>query len=155
MNEFEHIRKELRDLIKYIPIERVRYTTDFSDEILSTEWKEAELENDDLKNYKAKAEYYVRQHQDNAAIAKLKGNIPLTAEDVKELEKFFGVRLAQKRTMKPNMAQSLWENSCGKSLVLIWLRRKLHFRNIWMVLTSTADRFTLLTRLSSTSYIMA
>ena len=62
-------------------------TTDFSDEILSTEWKEAELENDDLKNYKAKAEYYVRQHQDNAAIAKLKGNIPLTAEDVKELEK--------------------------------------------------------------------
>lgn len=87
VNEFEHIRKELRDLIKYIPIERVRYTTDFSDEILSTEWKEAELENDDLKNYKAKAEYYVRQHQDNAAIAKLKGNIPLTAEDVKELEK--------------------------------------------------------------------
>lgn len=87
VNEFEHIRKELRDLIKYIPIERVRYTTDFSDEILSTEWKEAELENDDLKNYKAKAEYYVRQHQDNATIAKLKGNIPLTAEDVKELEK--------------------------------------------------------------------
>ena len=88
MNEFEHIRKELRDLIKYIPIERVRYTTDFSDEILSTEWKEAELENDESeKIYKAKAEYYVRQHQDNAAIAKLKGNIPLTAEDVKELEK--------------------------------------------------------------------
>ena len=87
VNEFEHIRKELRDLIKYIPIERVRYTTDFSDEILSIEWKEAELENDDLKNYKAKAEYYVRQHQDNAAIAKLKGNIPLTGEDVRELEK--------------------------------------------------------------------
>lgn len=87
VNEFEHIRKELRDLIKYIPIERVRYTTDFSDEILSTEWKEAELENDDLKNYKAKAEYYVRQHQDNSAIAKLKGNIPLTGEDVRELEK--------------------------------------------------------------------
>lgn len=37
--------------------------------------------------WKAKAEYYVRQHQDNSAIAKLKGNIPLTAEDVKELEK--------------------------------------------------------------------
>ena len=141
VNEFEHIRKELRDLIKYIPIERVRYTTDFSDEILSTEWKEAELENDDLKNYKAKAEYYVRQHQDNSAIAKLK--------------EFFGVRSAQKRIMKPNMAQSLWASSCGKLLALIWLRRKLHFRNIWMVLTSTADRFTLSTRLSSTSYTMA
>ena len=27
------------------------------DEVLSTEWNESELENDDLKNYKAKAEY--------------------------------------------------------------------------------------------------
>ena len=46
-------------------------------------WK---LENDDLKNYKAKAEYYVRQHQDNAVIQKLKSNVPLTGEDVKVLE---------------------------------------------------------------------
>ena len=50
------------------------------------EWKESELENDDLKNYKAKAEFYVRQHQDNAVIAKLKGNVPLTEADVKVLE---------------------------------------------------------------------
>lgn len=33
----KHNRKELRDLIKYISIERVRYDTDFFDEILSTE----------------------------------------------------------------------------------------------------------------------
>jgi len=51
------------------------------------DWKESELENDDLKNYKAKAEFYVRQHQDEAAIAKLKGNIPLTSEDVAALER--------------------------------------------------------------------
>ncbi|MBR6425827.1 MAG: restriction endonuclease subunit R, partial [Oscillospiraceae bacterium] len=85
-NEFEHIRENLRDLIKYIPVTKVRYDTNFDDEILSMEWKESELENDDLKNYKAKAEFYVRQHQDNAVIAKLKGNVPLTAEDVKVLE---------------------------------------------------------------------
>ena len=72
--------------MKYIPIVKIRYDTDFDDEILSMEWKESELENDDLKNYKAKAEYYVRQHQDNAVIAKLKSNIPLTAADIKELE---------------------------------------------------------------------
>ena len=30
----------------------MRYDTDFADDILSTEWNEAELENDDLKNYK-------------------------------------------------------------------------------------------------------
>ena len=86
INDFEHIRESLRNLIKYIPIVKVRYDTDFDDEILSMEWKESELENDDLKNYKAKAEYYVRQHQDNEVIAKLKNNIPLKASDIDVLE---------------------------------------------------------------------
>ena len=86
IDEFEHIRESLRDLMKYIPTGKIIYDTDFDDEILSIDWKESELENDDLKNYKAKAEYYVRQHQDNAVIAKLKSNVPLTGEDVKVLE---------------------------------------------------------------------
>ena len=30
--------------------------------------------------------YYIRQHQDNTAIAKLKSNTPLTQKDIKELE---------------------------------------------------------------------
>ncbi len=87
IRELEHIRESLRDLVKYIPADQTRYTTNFDDQILSMDWKASELENDDLKNYKAKAEFYVRQHQDEAAIAKLKGNIPLTAEDVAALER--------------------------------------------------------------------
>lgn len=87
INEFEHIRENLRDLIKYIPVSKAHYDTNFDDEILSVDWKESELENDDLKNYKAKAEFYVRQHMNDAVIAKLKGNVPLTAEDVQALEK--------------------------------------------------------------------
>ena len=86
IDEFEHIRESLRDLMKYIPTGKIIYDTDFDDEILSIDWKESELDSDDLKNYKAKAEYYVRQHQDNAVIAKLKGNVPLTSADVKVLE---------------------------------------------------------------------
>ena len=86
MNEFEHIRKNIRDLIKYIPAGKNVYDTDFNDEILSMEWKDSELENDELKNYKDKAEYYVRQHQDNLAIAKIKNNIPLSDTDLKMLE---------------------------------------------------------------------
>ena len=86
INEFEHIRENLRDLIKYIPSTTIRYDTNFNDEILSTEWKDSELDNDDLKNYKAKAEFYIRQHQDHAVIAKLRGNVPLNSADVKELE---------------------------------------------------------------------
>lgn len=84
--EFEEIRERLRNLIKYIPKNIVRYDTNFEDDLLSIEWKDSELENDELKNYKAKAEYYIRQHQDNIAIAKLKTNQPLTATDIETLE---------------------------------------------------------------------
>ena len=66
---------------------KVRYTTNFDEEILSMEWHEAELENDDLKNYKAKAEFYIRQHQDETVIAKLKSNVPLNEVDVAALQK--------------------------------------------------------------------
>ena len=86
IDEFEHIRENLRNLMKYLPKHSVRYDTDFSDEILSVDWRESELENEELKNYKAKAEYYVRQHQDNIVIAKLKTNKPLTVNDISVLE---------------------------------------------------------------------
>ena len=78
--------QNLRDLIKYIPYNGEIYNTNFDDEILSIDWKESELDTDDLKNYKAKAEFYIRQHQDNEVIAKLKSNIPLSTADVKVLE---------------------------------------------------------------------
>ena len=86
IDELEHIRISLRGLMKYLPKEIVKYDTNFTDEILSTEWNESELENDELKNYKAKAEFYIRQHQDNIVIAKLKTNKPLTETDVESLE---------------------------------------------------------------------
>ena len=87
IDEFEDIRKNLRDLMKYIKKIVYHYDTNFEDDILSIDWRESALDNDDLKNYKAKAEYYVRQHQDNIVIAKLKKNKPMTQADIKELEK--------------------------------------------------------------------
>ncbi len=105
INEFEHIRENLRDLIKYIPTDRMSYNTNFDDEILSIDWKESELENDDLKNYKAKAEYYIRQHQDNIAIAKLKSNIPLTQEDIKSLETVLWSELGTKQDYENEYGQ--------------------------------------------------
>ena len=97
IDDFEHIRINLRNLIKYIPTGHQPYNTNFDDEILSMDWKESELENDDLKNYKAKAEYYVRQHQDNTAITKLRENIPLTSADVKELEEILWSEVGTKQ----------------------------------------------------------
>ena len=86
INEFEIIRKNLRDLIKYIIVEGYKYDTNFADDILSVDWKDAELENDDLQNYKAKAEFYVRNHLDHIAIYKLRKNKPLNSNDLADLE---------------------------------------------------------------------
>ena len=105
VNEFEYIRENLRDLMKYIPKTVLRYDTNFDDEILSMDWNESELENDDLKNYKAKAEFYVRQHMDNAAIAKLKSNVPLTAEDVQVLEKILWSEIGTKADYEAEYGQ--------------------------------------------------
>lgn len=94
--EFENIRESLRSLMKYIPKRVLRYDTNFEDDVLSVEWKESELENDDLKNYKAKAEFYIRQHQDNIAIAKLKHNKPLSQTDIESLEQILWSDLGTK-----------------------------------------------------------
>lgn len=104
--EFEHIRENLRDLMKYIPdADRMIYDTNFDDEILNMEWEDSELENDDLKNYKAKAEYYVRQHQDNAVIAKLKTNIPLDNNDMRTLEKILWSEVGTKQDYEAEYGQ--------------------------------------------------
>ncbi|MCL2153394.1 MAG: DEAD/DEAH box helicase family protein [Oscillospiraceae bacterium] len=85
--DYEDIRTKLRDLIKFIPeSERSRYDTNFTDDILSIEWNESQLDNDDLANYRKKVSYYILQHQDIPAIAKLKGNVPLAVDDIKSLE---------------------------------------------------------------------
>ena len=103
--DFEYIRENLRDLMKYIPVAKIRYVTDFDDDILSSEWNESELENDDLKNYKAKAEFYIRQHQNNAVIAKLKSNLPLTDEDVKALETILWSEVGTKQDYEAEYGQ--------------------------------------------------
>ncbi len=105
INEFEHIREALRDLMKYIPRGRSIYTTHFADQIISMDWHESELENDDLKNYKAKAEFYVRQHQDHLVIAKLKKNVPLTPLDVQALEKILWSEVGSRENYEAEYGQ--------------------------------------------------
>ena len=105
ISAFEYIRENLRNLIKYIPADHLRYDTDFDDEILSIEWKESELENDDLQNYKAKAEFYFRQHLDESAVAKLRGNVPLTPGDIAELERILWHDIGTRQD---------YEAECGK-----------------------------------------
>lgn len=105
VKEFENIRENLRELMKYVQNHVYKYNTNFTDEILFREENEADLENDDLRNYKAKAEYYIRLHQDNAVIAKLKSNVPLTKEDVKALEEILWSEVGTKQD---------YEMECGE-----------------------------------------
>ena len=98
IDEFENIRTKLRDLMKYIKFEpHAEYITDLTDDVLSFEWKEANLSNDDLKNYRAKVEFYLKQHEDNPAISKLKTNKPLIDKDVRELEKIMWNELGSRQ----------------------------------------------------------
>ena len=97
INDFELIRTELRNLMKYIPKnQRPSLTTHFDDDILSVDWKESELESDDLRNYRERAAYYVKQHQNYLAIAKLRTNQPLTEFDLNSLEKILWSEVGSK-----------------------------------------------------------
>ena len=97
VNDFETIREKIRDLIKYIPHrENPIYETDFDDDVLSMDWKESELDTDELQNYTMKVKYYIRNHMDVPAIAKLHTNQPLTAADIKSLEEILWSELGTK-----------------------------------------------------------
>ena len=61
INEFETIRSKLRDLMQYLEHEESRhYDTNFIDDIIEVKESPPEYDTDDLKNYKMKAEYYIR-----------------------------------------------------------------------------------------------
>lgn len=97
IDNFETIRIQLRDLMKYVKFEPYTKYTDFKDDILTMNWREAELYNDDLKNYKAKLEFYLKKHEDNIVINKLRTNEPLTKFDIKELESILWNKIGTKQ----------------------------------------------------------
>ena len=105
IEELEEIREKLRDLMKYIPKSYPKYRTNFEDDLLSMEWQESELENDDLKNYKAKAEHYIRQHKDHIVIAKLRTNKPLTDTDVNALEEILWKEVGTKQDYEKEVGE--------------------------------------------------
>jgi len=87
----ETARKKLRELVRFI--EKARRSpvyTNFAD----TVGEETEVAlpgfgtpTNDLANFRAKARAFLRQHQDNPALVKLRRNQRLTAEDIVELER--------------------------------------------------------------------
>ena len=95
---FEKIRKELRDLIKFLVeiTEKMPIYTKLEDPIIDKgEGSPAAIE-DPFENYRAKVNRYVIEHSDTQAIYKLTHNIQLTAKDYKEFEHILTTKLGSK-----------------------------------------------------------
>ena len=85
---FEHIRNELRSLMKYITKEQrsIKYTN-FEDEILKIKENEGlQLTSESYNDYKMKFESYLREHQDDNVLKKIKNNEVLNENDIKDLD---------------------------------------------------------------------
>lgn len=83
----EKIRRELRDLMKYIEkIKRSIFYTDFTDSVIDSQVNEGDLGDLEITDYKVKAEAYIRKHMDEGVIKKLYTNIPLDEEDIAKLQ---------------------------------------------------------------------
>jgi type I restriction enzyme, R subunit len=85
----EQARKKLRSLVRFIEKRnRKLLYTDFQDEVgAETEFELiGVLPKDSMERFRQKVQSFLRQHEDNVAIHRLRMNKPLTASDLNELE---------------------------------------------------------------------
>src|SRR2546422_9643512 len=85
----EGMRRRLRDLIKLIEKQKRKpIYTDFEDEMGGETAVQLPgfADGTNHAKFKAKAQAFLREHQDHIAIHKLRMNRPLTAADLRELE---------------------------------------------------------------------
>lgn len=97
LHDLETVREALRELIKFIEREQQKiYYTDFKDEIIEQTVNSSILDVNDLQSYRQKVEHYLKEHQDQIAIYKLRHNKELTRQDVETLEKVLWFELGSK-----------------------------------------------------------
>jgi type I restriction enzyme R subunit len=88
---FEKVRLELRELIKFIVDEGSGRTiyTNLKDEVTSITQGQVLPPAYDFEAYRIKVNRYIEENKDHIAIHKLRNNIPLTQKDYEELERIF------------------------------------------------------------------
>jgi len=92
--EMETVREALRDLIKFLEKESQKtYYTDFRDEIIAIQENGSMYHANDLQSYRKKVSQYLREHQDQLAVHKLRNNKPLTTQDLQTLEHILWMEL--------------------------------------------------------------
>ncbi|SHJ63860.1 type I restriction enzyme, R subunit [Arenibacter nanhaiticus] len=91
VNVVEHIRIELRELLKFIEKQEVKTVyTDFADEIQLNKVEEVDImpTYSRLKSYKDRVEAFIRKNKSHLVIDKLHKNIPITPKELELLESF-------------------------------------------------------------------
>lgn len=86
--ELEEVREALRDLIKYLekPNQKMYYTN-FQDTVMEVKEGQAIYNTNNLKDYRKKVERYLKEHQNELVIYKLRNNKKITKSDIQQLEK--------------------------------------------------------------------
>lgn len=95
--EIDQVRRAMRGLLQYI--DKVRqpiYYTDFEDTIIQVEEGTPIYGENDLKNYRKKVEFYLKEHGNRTAVYKLRNNKRLSKTDMKELERILWQELGSK-----------------------------------------------------------
>ena len=97
--DHEEVRQALRDLIQYIINDGGGeiYYTNFTDEVLSNKENPGEYTVNNMQSYRKKVNKYLREHQNDMVIYKLRSNKPLTEEDIQYFEKILWQDLGTKQ----------------------------------------------------------
>lgn len=105
--DMELVREALRGLLKFIEKQRTAiYYTDFEDHIIEEKEGGAIYISHDLKNYRKKVEYYLKEHKDHLAVYKLRRNKRLTAEEFAELERILWEELGTKEEYRKEYGET-------------------------------------------------
>ena len=88
LDKIEKVRTELRELLKFLEPEITSiFYTDFSDNLIMVRESPVVTPEQTSESYRKKVERYLKEHQDNIAVHKLRTNKRLTAVDLRELER--------------------------------------------------------------------
>jgi len=100
--ELEEVREAIRELVKFLEKEKQKdYYTNFTDVFTILESGEGTFYgSNNLQNYRKKVSQYLKEHQDQTAIYKLRHNRPLTKQDVQTLESILCTELGSQDDYK-------------------------------------------------------
>jgi type I restriction enzyme R subunit len=90
IKKLETLRVKLRDLVQFLEGKQKEVVyTHFEDKIMGeADWHDLVKEGTRLEGYKERVARYVREHENQFVIKKLKHNMPITSHELQQLEEF-------------------------------------------------------------------